>query len=236
MTDLISTEAGNAPAMIKIQTVVVYGGADGRIVHKHEVITLPGARLPVTIKWPRTRWSMPGGTATGPKGWPRSRSRPPRSSATRAIASIPRLAVSSRSPPRPDSSKAERAGRDALPSTRPRASSLSMPYSAGEGVRGAKHAALGDDGVDQLRGRDVEGRVVHRATPPARSGGRPPGAARRRAAPRSRWRPPSAPMHRRWRRARPRRRECRGAAPGRPARTCRSCSRCRRWRRCGQRR
>jgi hypothetical protein len=42
MTDLISTEAGTAPAVIKVQTVVVYGGADGRIVHKHEVITLAG--------------------------------------------------------------------------------------------------------------------------------------------------------------------------------------------------
>jgi hypothetical protein len=43
MIDLIATGPGNAPAVIKTQTVLVYSGADGRIVHKHEVITLAGA-------------------------------------------------------------------------------------------------------------------------------------------------------------------------------------------------
>jgi hypothetical protein len=43
MIDLMPTGAGNAPAVIKTQTVLVYSGADGRIVHQHEVITLAGA-------------------------------------------------------------------------------------------------------------------------------------------------------------------------------------------------
>jgi hypothetical protein len=35
-------QAGHAPEVTKVQTVLVYHGGDGRIVHKHEVVTLAG--------------------------------------------------------------------------------------------------------------------------------------------------------------------------------------------------
>jgi hypothetical protein len=36
-------QAGDAPEVTHVQTVLVYRADDGRIVHKHEVVTLAGA-------------------------------------------------------------------------------------------------------------------------------------------------------------------------------------------------
>jgi len=40
------THAGNAPEVTKVQTVIVYRSSDGRILHKHEVVTLAGGAAP----------------------------------------------------------------------------------------------------------------------------------------------------------------------------------------------